>query len=61
MYVIVSYERAGEYRYWTGRGWTAALCLAARFAVRSARFIRALASAQASRSVGTVGLLRQGD
>jgi hypothetical protein len=60
MYVIVSYERPGGYRYWTGRRWAGARRQAQRYAVRSAQFNRALGSAQASGHVGTVGLLRQG-
>jgi hypothetical protein len=60
VYAIVSYERPGGYRYWTGRRWTGAHRGARRYAVRSARFVKALGSAQAGRRVGTVGLLREG-
>ena len=60
-YVIVSYERAGEYEYWTGRHWTADRRQARRYAVRSARFSKAIGDALASWYRGSVGLLRQGD
>jgi hypothetical protein len=61
MYVIVSYRKAGRYRYWTGRTWARARRRAGRYAVRSVRFINALASAQQSQHAGIVGLLRQGE
>ena len=61
MYLIVSYRKAGRYRFWTGRTWARSRRQAGRYAVRSLGFLRALEAAQASRHTGNVGLLRTGD
>ncbi len=61
MYVIVTYNKPGRYRYWTGRTWARSRRRAGRYAARSVRFIKALGNAQESQHVGNVGLLRKGD
>jgi hypothetical protein len=60
MYLIVSYEQPGRYRYWSGRQWTAARRRARRYAAGTNQFRKALESAQAGRQDRTVGLLPAG-